>query len=241
MSLPRALARSSARPALSSSWGLPRWRPRSTSPRGGRPRHGVLAGCRPGGYGKMTFRVPNESDAASTVGLRIQIPSQAAMAPLRTQPVPGWTATRRRGDLAKPVKREGQANQLLRLGGGVPRDRRRYRPGGVPGVRPVRRALPRGRAVVPDGAELQRRQRVRLDRAEGRREQEPERPAPGLSLVAEAAAAPTAAAPTRDDHTHAAASDSPAGLALFLSILALLVAIGGAVLGRRATRRTVSA
>ena len=55
-----------------------------------------------------------------------------------------------------------------------------------------------------------------------------------LSLVAEAAAAPTAAAPTPDDHTHAAASDSPAGLALFLSILALLVAIGGAVLGRRA-------
>ena len=27
-----------------------------------------------GGYGKLTFRVPNESDAASTVGLRIQFP-----------------------------------------------------------------------------------------------------------------------------------------------------------------------
>ena len=29
-----------------------------------------------GGYGKLTFRVPNESDTASTVGLRIQIPQQ---------------------------------------------------------------------------------------------------------------------------------------------------------------------
>ena len=30
----------------------------------------------PGGYGKMTFRVPNESDTASTIGLRIQIPER---------------------------------------------------------------------------------------------------------------------------------------------------------------------
>ena len=37
----------------------------------------------PGGFGKMTFRVPNESDTASTVSLRIQIPEEAAMASLR--------------------------------------------------------------------------------------------------------------------------------------------------------------
>jgi periplasmic copper chaperone A len=35
-------------------------------------------------------------------------------------------------------------------------------------------------------------------------------------------------------------SNAPAGVALFLSILALLVAIAGVVLGLRAARRTVS-
>ena len=46
----------------------------------------------PGGYGKITFREPDESDTAGTVSLRIQIPQEAAMASLRVQPVPGWTS-----------------------------------------------------------------------------------------------------------------------------------------------------
>src|SRR5688500_12177641 len=57
----------------------------------------------PGGYGKITFRVPNESDTASTVGLRVQIPQEAALASLRTQPMPGWTATLTTADLDEPV------------------------------------------------------------------------------------------------------------------------------------------
>ena len=47
----------------------------------------------PGGFGTFTFRVPNESDAASTVKIRIQIPTDTPLASLRTQPIPGWTAT----------------------------------------------------------------------------------------------------------------------------------------------------
>jgi hypothetical protein len=74
---------------------------------------------------------------------------------------------------------------------------------------------------------------------------EPERPAPVLPLVAEGAAPDTATdagttGSTTDDHTHAEVSNAPAGLALFLSILALLAGIAGAVLGVRANRRTVS-
>src|SRR5829696_1519209 len=62
----------------------------------------------PGGFGKLTFRVPNESDAAFTVGVRVQIPEQAAMAFVSTQPVPGWTATRTTTDLETPIQAEGQ-------------------------------------------------------------------------------------------------------------------------------------
>jgi uncharacterized protein YcnI len=51
------------------------------------------ADATPGGYGEMTFRVPNESDTASTVSLRVQIPSDTPLASVSVKPVPGWTAT----------------------------------------------------------------------------------------------------------------------------------------------------
>src|SRR6476661_7534363 len=57
-----------------------------------------------GGYGKVVFRVPNESDTASTVKIRIQIPTDPPLASLSTQPVPGWTATTTKTPLNPPVK-----------------------------------------------------------------------------------------------------------------------------------------
>ena len=62
----------------------------------------------PGGFGKLTFRVPNESDTASTVVLRIQIPEEAALASLSVQPVPGWTVTTTTTDLEEPIDNHGQ-------------------------------------------------------------------------------------------------------------------------------------
>ena len=56
-----------------------------------------------GGFGKVTFRVPNESDTASTVALRISIPEESALASLRAQPVPGWTVTTTTSDLQTPL------------------------------------------------------------------------------------------------------------------------------------------
>ena len=67
--------------------------------------------------------------------------------------------------------------------------------------------------------------------------QEPEHPAPTLTLTAasdEAPATDTASASEATDDS------SPAGLALFIAVLALLVGIAGVVLGWRAQRRTVS-
>ena len=83
----------------------------------------------PGGFGKLTFRVPNESDTASTVSLRIQIPPEAALASLRAQPVPGWTVTLTESNLDEPLENHGQAITHLRVDRGVPgRGRRRHRP-----------------------------------------------------------------------------------------------------------------
>src|SRR3954470_17328344 len=57
-----------------------------------------------GGYGKVTFRVPNESDTASTVKVRIQLPTATPLASVSTMPVPGWTATTTKAPLNPPVK-----------------------------------------------------------------------------------------------------------------------------------------
>lgn len=45
-----------------------------------------------GGFAVVTFRVPNESDEASTVELEIVFPEDAPFDDARTKPVPGWEA-----------------------------------------------------------------------------------------------------------------------------------------------------
>ena len=45
-----------------------------------------------GGYTKVTFRVPNESDEASTTKLEVNLPADAPVASVSLKPVPGWTA-----------------------------------------------------------------------------------------------------------------------------------------------------
>jgi uncharacterized protein YcnI len=57
-----------------------------------------------GGYAKLVFRVPNESDTASTTRLVITLPQDTPIASIRTKPKPGWTAAIGRAKLAKPVK-----------------------------------------------------------------------------------------------------------------------------------------
>jgi uncharacterized protein YcnI len=56
-----------------------------------------------GSYTKLTFRVPNESDSAGTVGLRVELPADPPFRSVRVQPVAGWTAELTRERLAEPV------------------------------------------------------------------------------------------------------------------------------------------
>ncbi|HEY9293207.1 MAG TPA: YcnI family protein [Microlunatus sp.] len=57
-----------------------------------------------GGYGVLTFRVPTESDTASTTELIITLPSDTPITSVSTQPVTGWTATRTVKKLTQPIK-----------------------------------------------------------------------------------------------------------------------------------------
>lgn len=57
-----------------------------------------------GGYSKVTFRVPNEKDSASTVKLEVVIPTEKPIASVGLKPVQGWTAVTETSRLATPVK-----------------------------------------------------------------------------------------------------------------------------------------
>ena len=67
-----------------------------------------------GGFTKLAFRVPNESDTASTTKLEVAIPTQAPIAFVSVKPVPGWTAATETTTLATPVKTgEGEITEAV--------------------------------------------------------------------------------------------------------------------------------
>lgn len=60
------------------------------------------------GYARVVFRVPNESDTASTTKLEVNLPVDTPVASVRTKPVPGWKATLTPTKLAKPIDNHGR-------------------------------------------------------------------------------------------------------------------------------------
>ena len=67
-----------------------------------------------GGYTKVSFRVPNERDTASTTQLEINFPTDHPIASVSTRPVPGWTATAQKTKLEKPIKTDdGEISEVV--------------------------------------------------------------------------------------------------------------------------------
>ncbi len=196
----------------------------------------------PGGFGKLTFRVPNESDTASTVALRIQIPEESAMASVRVLPVPGWTVTLTRSRLAEPVDSHGtEVTDHVSVvefradgGGGIgPGEFLEFALSGGPFPDADALAFPAVQ-TYSDGTEAAWIEPT----VEG--QEEPERPAPVLTLAATDDAATTSGDAAGHGTDEASAGDDTSGLALFLALLALFTGVAGVVLGYRAGRRTVS-
>jgi uncharacterized protein YcnI len=200
-----------------------------------------------GGFGKLTFRVPDESDTASTTKIRIQVPTDTPLASLRTQPVPGWTATLTRAPLDPPVT-DDDGNKITEAisvveftaddGVGIgPGEFQEFSLSGGPLPDAASLTFPVVQ-TYSDGSETAWIEPTVDGQAE------PEHPAPVLSLTPVAvgtdANEATSADPAAAGHEHGATTNQPAGAALFLAILALLAGIAGVVLGLRANRRTVS-
>jgi uncharacterized protein YcnI len=207
-----------------------------------------------GGFGKLTFRVPNESDTASTVALRISIPEESALASLRAQPVPGWTVSTTTSDLATPLESHGeQVTSYVSVvefraadGGGIrPGEFQEFALSGGPFPEADQLSFPTVQ-TYDDGIESAWIEPT----VEG--QAEPEHPAPVLTLTGATTDTPaTATAADAAPDATAAATDTaaastghgdtgPGALALFVAIVALFTGVAGVVLGWRAGRRTVS-
>jgi uncharacterized protein YcnI len=71
-------------------------------------------GATQGGDTVLTFQVPTESDTASTVGLKVQLPTDAPLASVAVQPKAGWTYTVTRSTLATPISSDaGPVTQVI--------------------------------------------------------------------------------------------------------------------------------
>jgi periplasmic copper chaperone A len=204
----------------------------------------------PGGFGELTFRVPNESDTASTVGLRVQIPADTPLASVSVKPVPGWTATTTTGPVDPPVEVHGtevteavsEITWTADPGAGIaPGQYQTFSisAGPIPEVDEI--TFP-AIQTYDDGTE----QAWIEPTVEG--QEEPESPAPVLALAGSADPAhgggtDTASAETSTDVDEAAAAETSdeSGLAvtaLVVGALGLLAGVAGLALALASRRRS---
>jgi periplasmic copper chaperone A len=61
-----------------------------------------------GGYAALTFRVPTERDDANTTRLEVTFPTETPIANVRVQPHPGWEYRIERTELDEPIDNHGE-------------------------------------------------------------------------------------------------------------------------------------
>jgi len=186
-------------------------------------------GATQGGYTVLTFRVPTESDTAGTTALTVQLPDLRSA---RTEPLPGWTATVEKdpqSQLAKSVTwtadpgievGPGQFQQFVLSAGPLP-DLEEV-------TFPAVQTYSDGEVVAWDQI------------ADG--DEEPEKPAPSLTLAASGDDAHgDSGSPTTETETSTATGDTTdstarwlGGIGLVLGALGAALGLGAVIRGRRA-------
>ncbi|GAA1501398.1 hypothetical protein GCM10009827_010680 [Dactylosporangium maewongense] len=187
----------------------------------------------PGRTARLTFRVPNESDTASTVKLELVMPAATPIAFVALKAVPGWTATTERGPLPAPVDTpDGRLTEAVTkvtwtaaAGGGI-------KPGYFEDFELSAGPLPDVGTIAFKALQTYSDGEVSRWIEEPAGGQEPDDPAPVLHLARTApGSAPPAAVPA------AAGSSGTGPLPVVLSAAALAVAVAALVLTVAGARR----
>jgi len=204
----------------------------------------------PGSYATVNFRVPTESETASTVKLEVTLPTDTPLSAVLVQPVPGWTATVEKGALPAPVQVEGNtiSDAPLKIvwqadpGVGIGQDQFQIFSAVLGPVPDVGHLVLPAEQTYSDGSVVDWAATPDQVAADSSLE-----PAPVLYVndtppAAEHSHSTASAAPSSADHDMdadavASGSSSDSGTALGLSIAALVVGALGAVLGALAFAR----
>jgi periplasmic copper chaperone A len=195
-----------------------------------------------GGYAKLTFRVPNEKDAADTVKLEVALPADKPIASVSVRPVNGWSVRADKTKLATPIKSDdGDVTEAITKITWTPSADAAIKPGQFQEFDISVGPLPQAEELVfkalqtySDGDV------VRWIDEPGSDGKEPEQPAPTLKLAAKTSDTATSTASTGTQaRTTTTDKDarSRANLGLGLGIAALVVAVVGVVLAGLAWRR----
>ncbi len=203
-------------------------------------------GATQGGFGVLTFRMPDEVDNANATELKVQLPADQPLASLAVKPQEGWTCTVTRAKLATPLT-DDDGNQVTdypsvvdwkATAGGI-------KPGEYAEFQLSVGPLPKADKMVFKAIQTYSDGKVVswIDVPPAGSTEEPQSPAPTLTLAAAGAAGAAVPAPGTGAAPAAVASDgaskgSVTGAYLVggIGLLAGLAALALAATGRK--RRT---
>ncbi|WP_328720632.1 YcnI family protein [Streptomyces sp. NBC_00247] len=207
-----------------------------------------------GGYATINFKVPNERDDASTVKLEVSFPTDHPLSSVSPQAVPGWKIDVTKATLAKPLDVHGKkVTEAVSKVTWTADASAAIKPGFF-------QQFPLSVGQLPEDADqlvfkalqtYSSKEVVRWIEETPASGEEPDNPAPVLTLTDAAADTHGAAADDKAagtdasaaaGHTTEAASDSTSAsdsTARVLGIVGIVVGIAGAAFGVLARRRTV--
>jgi uncharacterized protein YcnI len=202
-------------------------------------------GATQGGFGVVTFRMPNEMDNANAVELKVQLPADQPLASVAVKPEPGWGYSVTRAKLAQPITDDDgdQVTDYVSVvdwkatAGGI-------KPGEYEDFDLSVGPLPKAASMTFKAIQVYSNgQTVSwIDVPAAGSTEEPEHPAPTLKLAPAGgvAAAPVtnAAAPAATDRGASSGSVVGAYVVGGIGLVAGLAALGVALSGRR--RRTAA-
>jgi len=197
-----------------------------------------------GGYGVLTFRVPTESDTASTVGLTVTLPRDTPLTSVSVLPVTGWTASQRTKKLTKPINTaDGKVTSYVAsITWKADAPKYGLKPGEFGMFTITAGPLPdTARIVLPATQRYSDGSTVSWDEIAEDKGAEPEHPAPTLDLTPSASPASSASAASTSGATSAPAGSTPdaSGQADWLSPASAGLAAVAVVIAIIALVRTV--
>jgi periplasmic copper chaperone A len=191
-----------------------------------------------GSFAALTFRVPNESDSASTVEVSVELPQATPLLYVSTKPVPGWTVATTTAKLPKPVESYGTTiTEAIRTVTWTAAKGSEIGPGQYQEFSLSAGPLPQpGTLLFPAAQTYSDGKVVNWSEPTPESGAEPEYPAPAMIVTAaepEVDTTPSAAAGTASTAATGGGGGTLAGAALGVGVAALVLGIAAVVLSLR--------